>query len=72
MRSGAGAPAQTGAASVGANAGVHGRGALSAGGADAAVEARGSATAGGAAGVGSSLNAIGHAANPGLVRGILR
>ena len=73
MRSGAGAPAQTSAASVGANADLHGRGALSAGGADAAVDARGSMSAGGAAGVqGSSLNAIGHAANPGLVRGILR
>lgn len=73
MRSGAGAPAQTGAASVGANAGLHGRGALSAGGADAAADARGSMSAGGAAAVqGSSLNAIGHAANPGLVRGILR
>lgn len=72
-RSGAGAPAQSGAASVGVNAGLHGRGALSAGGADAAVDARASTSAGGAAGVqGASRNAIGHAANPGLVRGILR
>ena len=70
IRNAAGAPVQTGAANVG----IHGRGVVSAGGADAGVNAHGSVHTGGAAGVHGAppLTAIGHTANPGLARGLLR
>lgn len=58
-----------------ANVDIHGRGVVSAGGADAGVKAHGSVRmGGGAAGVYGAppLTAIGHTANPGLARGLLR
>lgn len=70
IRNAAGAPVQTGAANVG----IHGRGVVSAGGADAGVNAHGSVHTSGATRVYGAppLTAIGHTANPGLARGLLR